>query len=206
VDPLKKIFERQSELHAQFSPIEEANGVGWAAITTRTGPLTHYSDLMNDVRVQYVVKDYLWRVAEELTEFDHAEGHDAALEELIDALHFFVELCILTGISDMDLARGCALTAIWEHASEENFSAGKLDSSILLDVFLALGAVGHTLRNRPWKQTAQDLRYDLYVTNMCNVFEAFVRLCVSRGHALDHCVAVYFGKAAINAERIERHE
>src|SRR5690606_22475595 len=105
--------------------------------------------------------DFLWRVTEELGESYEANvlsvgqsdpdklamNGQHQVEELIDALHFLVELIILV---DRD----------WKWAREQlDMSSDQLEvpvfdqPSAYWQVAYYLGMVGNTLKNKPWKQT-----------------------------------------------------
>lgn len=107
-DHLKAIFARQSDLMGKYGPIEARNlGQG---VPPEGSPL-------DDRRQQVRVKDLMWRVTEELGEAanclknkpwknTHTKTDEAHFfEELSDAFHFFIELCIQTGMNEEDLYR-----------------------------------------------------------------------------------------------------
>ena len=99
-DKLDAIFNRQRELMEKYEEIERANGL----LQTADVPVEINSHLG-----QARLKDFAWRVTEEIgeamnclknkpwkqtqmeTDVTHYE------EEIVDAFHFFVELCILSG-------------------------------------------------------------------------------------------------------------
>jgi hypothetical protein len=96
---LRAMFEKQKELHEKYVPIESAKG-----ILTSLGPVD-----INTCHGQQIIKDFFWRITEELgeaanclknkpwkqTEILTDEEHFK--EEVIDALHFFIEALILMG-------------------------------------------------------------------------------------------------------------
>ena len=99
-DQLEAIFTRQRELMEKYDDIERRNG----SLQTGDVPVD-----LNDHRGQARLKDFAWRITEELgeamnclknkpwkqTQMETDQTHYA--EEIVDALHFFVELCILSG-------------------------------------------------------------------------------------------------------------
>lgn len=105
-DRLGLIFTRQLELMEKYHPIEKANGL----LVTEDVPIDLHSH-----KGQHRLKDFAWRITEELgeamsclknkpwkatpmdTDIDHYK------EEIADAFHFFVELCILSGIGAHEL-------------------------------------------------------------------------------------------------------
>lgn len=105
-DMLADIFARQLELMEKYHPIEKANGL----IVCEDVPVN-----LHDPRGQHRLKDFAWRVTEELGEAmnclknkpwkqTHMETDELHYkEELADAFHFFIELCILSGIGPEEL-------------------------------------------------------------------------------------------------------
>ena len=99
-DKLSQIFEEQTELMHKYKVIEKMPE--W--------PLNLHSR-----DHQKILKDFIYRVIEELCEAGHVLKNkpwtqrdletdvDHYKEELADALHFFVELCILSGIDAKEL-------------------------------------------------------------------------------------------------------
>jgi hypothetical protein len=107
-DYLKAIFERQKELMEKYEEIERKNG----AITI---PPEEWGEL--DLRrTQYRIKDLMQRCVEELGEAmnclklkpwkqsDVPTDATHFYEEVADAFHFFIELCITAGMDADDLA------------------------------------------------------------------------------------------------------
>lgn len=107
-DRLYLMFERQHKLMEKYHGIEKANG----CLQTEDVPVDIQSCLG-----QARLKDFAWRVTEEIGEamnclknkswkqsqMETDEIHYK--EEIIDAAHFFIELCILSGIEADDFFR-----------------------------------------------------------------------------------------------------
>lgn len=107
-DMLENVFSRQRELMETYHHIERKNGL----LQTEDVPVDLHS-----AQGQARLKDFAWRVTEEIGEAMNClknkpwkqtqmltdEVH--YIEELVDAFHFFVELCILSGLSAEDLFR-----------------------------------------------------------------------------------------------------
>jgi hypothetical protein len=106
MDKLDEVFARQKELMETFHAIEEARGLlpdpdVPVDLTTHEG--------------QAVLRSYAWYITEELGEAMNLLKNRPwkqktypvevykFYEELADAFHFFVELCILSGLSADDL-------------------------------------------------------------------------------------------------------
>lgn len=105
-DMLEEIFERQALLKREYDAIERSNGFHV--------PNEHPVDLHNRFR-QHFLKDFTWRVVEELGEAMNClknkpwkmthmlTDEDHYKEELADTFHFFIELCINSGIDAKEL-------------------------------------------------------------------------------------------------------
>jgi hypothetical protein len=104
---LQLIFDRQRDLMETYHGIEQRNG----ALVVEPA---HFGNL--DARVvQWRIKDMAYRCIEELSEATNtlknkpwkndevATDKDHFYEELADAFHFFVELCITAGLDASDL-------------------------------------------------------------------------------------------------------
>ena len=99
-DKLEKIFELQGKLKEKYDQIEEARGAFVPHL-----PLDVNNHLIQEyIKSQFYrisaelfeasecLKNKLWKQSEVVTDFDHL------CEELADALHFYIELCIDLGI------------------------------------------------------------------------------------------------------------
>ena len=105
-DKLNLIFKRQKELMKKYHKIEKANEI-WVPDKL---PLD-----LNNCKCQYRIKDFLWRITEELGEAGNCLKNkpwkqtqvetdvDHFIEELADAFHFWIELCIMIGLTADDL-------------------------------------------------------------------------------------------------------
>tara|TARA_Y100000816_G_C26094848_1_gene579155 strand:+ start:1529 stop:2158 length:630 start_codon:yes stop_codon:yes gene_type:complete len=102
------------------------------------------------------LKDFSWRTTEELTEAmesyrnEKKDGREHTLEEVVDALHFFVELCILSG---------------WETFPDECIDVTPTED-VYKYVFLApvypLGIACNLLKNKAWKKTQMETDVNRY--------------------------------------------
>jgi hypothetical protein len=138
IKSLEDIFAHQKELYLKYKEIE---GMDWEGDTVN----------IHTLKGQKWLKDMLWRTTEELAESYEAyiteENNKHTIEELADALHFFVEFCILAGITPEDL---CSI----EGLDPELGIAGEQQSIIsqYWHATYALGLIGNTLKNKPWKK------------------------------------------------------
>lgn len=105
-DKLEAIFIRQKELMNKYHKIEAKSGL----MQTDKVPVD-----IDSPAGQARLKDFAWRITEEIGEAmnclkqkpwkqTHMETDVVHyLEEIIDAFHFFIELCILSGLTADDL-------------------------------------------------------------------------------------------------------
>lgn len=128
-DMLEAIFRRQNELMIKYHDIELRSGL----MQTEDCPVN-----LDDKRGQARIKDYSWRVTEELGEALDARMQDDLphfKEELIDGLHFLTELSILSGIGvDNILKNGVDYweeVDYWDKREENNRTSGVLWNSIV---------------------------------------------------------------------------
>lgn len=105
-DWLQNIFSRQRELMEKYDEIEKRNGL----LLYEGVPVD-----LHDRRGQFRIRELIRRCVEELFEASHTlknsawkNSHvltdtDHFYEEVADAFHFIVELCIATGLDAEDL-------------------------------------------------------------------------------------------------------
>lgn len=160
---LEQIFEKQTALIEKYAEIEGMPE--WpVSIHTKVG--------------QRWIKDFLWRTTEELAESYEAYAMDGnkvhTIEELIDALHFFVELIILAG-KDWTWAREQLDTATPVPINMD----GK--PSAYWQVSYYLGLVGNTLKNKPWKQTEMPTDEEKFYGNLGKAFKSLFECLKAQG-------------------------
>ena len=195
-DYLELIFARQRELMEKYHDIEKDSGL----MQTTDCPVN-----LNDKRGQARLKDFAWRVTEELAEAYEArnKGHEEhCREELGDALHFFVELCILSGITAKELSpvseNKDRLTGAFEQ-----FKQSIVPPSVALStVVLHLGVAMNCLKNKPWKATQMMTDEAYYKENIRRTFFAFVDLCYQVQMDAETLFNYYFRKSEVNKFRI----
>lgn len=162
---LTDIFEHQAELHRKFFPIEVKNGIG-GAIVEGAGDFS-----LDDRRWQAYLKDMSYRVVEELAESldemetfiapgggEDVQYFDAALEELIDALHFLTEYCIVVGMGPHHIS-GLSENQ-WGHLEAalvvaRSQTRPETMQSQYAGVMRRIGMASNLLKARPWKQSEQ---------------------------------------------------
>jgi hypothetical protein len=193
------IFAKQHLLAKQYVEIESKNGLRWDTAM----PLN-----LNSAKAQAQLKDFAWRVTEELGESleawfeseaesnrDLSEHLIHSKEELADGLHFLVEYGILINfplskLKEIDLLQ----------LKNKNFQA--LFDEKVVDFILTWGITQNCLKNKPWKQTQ-------YETDKTKLSELYYRSYINYFRIMLHSMTpleilnYYFRKSKVNDFRIK---
>lgn len=141
----KAIFDRQKELMAKYHDIEFKSGL----MQTEDCPVN-----LNDKKGQARLKDFAWRVTEELGEALDAYDNDDTVhfkEELVDGLHFLTEMAILSGFDYNTLIPGeLDPYRYLFQITYENHHGLYYDISHFV---CSIGMTCNCLKNKPWKQS-----------------------------------------------------
>ena len=189
----EEIFKKQWDLATKYKDIE---GMGDLLITL--------SDNVNTSKGQKWIKDFAWRVTEELTEADEAHNlyfkcvdpeestnlHKHYIEELIDALHFLTELTLIAG---------------YDHNFILGMDALKEEQKTLYnsyDVIYALGLMCNCLKNKPWKQTQMLTDIPKFETYLKEAWSCMILLFYKAGLDGNDIYSYYFKKNSVNKFRI----
>jgi dimeric dUTPase (all-alpha-NTP-PPase superfamily) len=187
VDLLADIFAKQRELAEKYHPIEKANGfnVGEGIEV----------DLHNQFG-QHRIKDFAWRVTEELMEANEAwyiNDTDHCQEEVADALHFMVELCLICGMTSVEFDI---------HDIDDDETMVAQFPSQIMGVVYNLGLACNCLKNKPWKQTQMLTDVTLFKKY---IVRAFMQLMFSARSAgikdAEAMYDLYFRKNKVNQFR-----
>lgn len=190
-DKLEAIFNRQRELMDKYHHIEKRSGL----MQTEDCPVD-----LNDKRGQARIKDFSWRVMEEVGEaLDAIRQNDMEhyVEELIDGLHFLTELTILSGI-DIDklspMNEGDKLESIIMFSYEAD------PQSLVVDLVENLGMMCNCLKNKAWKQTNMLTDKDNFYNKLVEVWKVYVSI-LSVDLTPDEIVDIYLKKSQVNKFR-----
>ena len=186
-NPLQGIFQRQIELHEKYKIIEEANGLGLALV--KDHPFS-----LDDPKWQYIIKDFAWRVTEEIAEAIEAElnGNDLhVVEELIDALHFYTELIIMC------------------QGSYKNVIVGKSKKPPITMPIYFLGLACNFLKCKPWKNTHVITDAQRFYPTLVSGYLALLYLIMEttidgkKIATMENVYMIYFKKSLVNQFRID---
>lgn len=186
----RAIFEKQWELAIKYKDIENMGDL----LDTRERNI-------DTPKGQKWIKDFAWRVSEEL-----AEGFEAVellkeikfgdtqsqidlqehfREELADALHFLVELTIIAGY-DYEIAYGAQINEVQNRP---------------WDVVYYMGLMCNTLKNKPWKQTAMltdRAKFEMLLSKTWGSFKGLLKQRIGRDKDIYN---YYFKKHKVNQFR-----
>lgn len=199
-DRLDLIFERQHSLMEQFDKIEHENG---------QNPIYEGVFILDDRQCQARVKDFCWRITEELGEMVNATSDAHFLEELVDALHFMTELCLIVGIkNDEILGRSFheidRLEVFWrQYLSEYTAPLTKNYSpEDVLAVISKLALAANCLKLKPWKRTGMPVDQGAFRLHVISAYLKLLKLARKTGVSADGLFRVYYDKSEVNNFRI----
>lgn len=186
---LKQIFDRQRELMDKYHYIEERSGL----LQTADCPVN-----LDDRRGQARIKDFSWRVTEELGEALDALGQDDMehfAEELVDGLHFLTELTILAGLDWDDLL---PLDKMYNNAASS--APDGLDQRVY-DYVEGIGMMCNCLKNKPWKQSMMQTDRVAFFTRLHSVWGRYIAIMETVFESPEDIVSVYLKKSQVNKFR-----
>lgn len=200
-DKLQAIFTRQKSLMDKYHDIELKSGL----LQTEDCPVN-----LDDKRGQARIKDFSWRVTEELGEaLDAKAAKDHYQEELIDGLHFLTELTILAGKDyNTILPEGTALYSkdrledLVENAKECISQNGDNLNYWVSKFIENLGMMCNCLKNKPWKQSMMKTDRNAFYNRLTNVWVFYITILVVSGMDADSIVTTYLKKSQVNKFRI----
>lgn len=190
----KDIFDKQWALAIKYRDIEGM------------GDLLDTLDKNIDTgKGQRWIKDFAWRITEELAEaweavyaldkgveLSEKESYKEHIkEEIIDGLHFLVELTQIAGYT-YEFVEKC-------EAEMNGKALYKMETP--WPVVYELGLLCNTLKNKPWKQTQMLTDRNKFETILRNVWQNYIQLLYMEvGNAPD-IYLYYFKKQEVNKFR-----
>ena len=197
-DKLVAIFNRQKELMDKYHDIEKRSGL----LQTESCPVN-----INDKKGQARIKDFAWRVMEEVGEAldaNVANDFEHTVEELIDGLHFLTELTVLSGYDPIDV--------IWEHANGNDLlltlycqadchtNDKEVLPKLITNLVMDLGMMCNCLKNKPWKQTNMITDVDNFLHKLRLVWNDYFSI-LSLFLKPQDIVEIYLKKSQVNKFR-----
>ena len=196
-ESLRAIFDRQKELMEKYHDIEFKSGL----MQTEDCPVN-----LDDKRGQARIKDFAWRITEEIGEaldaMENESGESALLhfhEELVDGLHFLTEMTILTGY---DLPEYTTLKDLIEEGSYRDcYTLNDLVS----DHVMYLGMMCNCLKNKPWKQTMMKTNKENFYKHLKLVWSNYIAILTSQDLTEEEITDLYLRKSQVNQFRVRSH-
>jgi hypothetical protein len=234
-DMLETIFNHQRDLIDKYHPIEEElvghkipsakystpfppgyRGEVFAGTTWKHAGALNIQDRASQLRF----KDFAWRITEELTEATLALGEENEthyLEELIDALHFSVELLIMCGMFPLTSEKALE-AAEAGRPSGDSFERAFANSKCPVPSGIAtwggtarwlsflviekLGEAMNRLKLKPWKTTPMVTDERAFRQSLSEFFGALIDLLKASGFTAKTATQMYLNKHAVNKFRI----
>lgn len=192
-ESLRAIFDRQKELMEKYHDIEFRSGL----MQTEDCPVN-----LDDKRGQARIKDFAWRITEEIGEaldaIENESGESALLhfhEELVDGLHFLTEMTILTSY---DLPKYTTLKDLIEEGTYRDcYSLNDLVS----DHVMYLGMMCNCLKNKPWKQSMMKTNKENFYKHLKLVWSNYVAILTSQDLTEEEITDLYLRKSQVNQFR-----
>lgn len=199
-DLLQAIFNRQKSLMGKYHDIELRSGL----LQTEDCPVN-----LDDKRGQARIKDFSWRVMEELGEaLDARASSDHYQEELIDGLHFLTELTVLAGKDyDTILPEGIPtyhedhLEDLVENAKRNIQGYGCDLDSWVTQFIEQLAMMCNCLKNKPWKQSMMKTDQEAFYNRLTNVWVYYITILVVSGMNAQDIANIYLKKSQVNQFR-----
>ena len=193
-ESLRAIFDRQKELMEKYHDIEFKSGL----MQTEDCPVN-----LDDKRGQARIKDFSWRITEEIGEaldaIENESGESALLhfhEELVDGLHFLTEMTILTGY---DLPEYTTLKDLIEEGSYRDcYTLNDLVS----DHVMYLGMMCNCLKNKPWKQSMMKTNKENFYKHLKLVWSNYIAILTSQDLTEEEITDLYLRKSQVNQFRV----
>lgn len=193
-ESLRAIFDRQKELMEKYHDIEFRSGL----MQTEDCPVN-----LDDKRGQARIKDFAWRITEEIGEaldaIENESGESALLhfhEELVDGLHFLTEMTILTGY---DLPEYTTLKDLIEEGSYRDcYTLNDLVS----DHVMYLGMMCNCLKNKPWKQSMMRTNKENFYKHLKLVWSNYIAILTSQDLTEEEITDLYLRKSQVNQFRV----
>ena len=200
-DLLKAIFDRQKSLMGKYHDIELKSGL----LQTEDCPVS-----LDDKRGQARIKDFSWRVTEELGEaLDAKANKDHYQEELIDGLHFLTELTVLAGKDYNTILPINTPTYDEDHLRDLVENAKEVISRKAndhLDFWVSrfieqLAMMCNCLKNKPWKQSMMKTDREAFYNRLAEAWVCYITILVVSGMGAEDIANVYLKKSQVNQFR-----
>lgn len=205
-DRLVEMFKKQHSLMDKYMEIEKRSG----CLLTDRCPVD-----LNSAVGQSRIKDFFWRMTEEVGESLDALSHNNDVhskEELADGLHFLIEATLLAGMDNKVLS--FFNTSVSPADCPEN---DRLQKSMLVlpvldmyqpnvdravtDLIRHAGMTCNCLKNKPWKQSQMLTDLKALEAGFIYTWMAYINLCLTIMDGPHEIYEYYFRKNQVNQFR-----
>lgn len=208
-DMLETIFAHQHILMRRYHDVEQKN-------LGRELPDPEEIDF-DDQQCQLRLKEFAWRITEELAEATSCYGEELHLmEEMVDALHFAVEFDLMCGLTAEQIVPPQTkpsgesedlLEAVFLRFPPIPKEVPMIDSVALhvlsWRVVEKLGVAMNCLKNKPWKTTHMATDKSNFLFEVIQFNHTLFALLSNVGFTAKTLTQVYLNKNAVNQFRIE---
>lgn len=197
MDLLQSMFDRQYELTVAFHAIEENN----FALDDSSIPAS-----LETIHGQKQVRATLAYLLDEIGEFMNASTKERRKEELVDVLHFTIELFILSGTNMTRIdPRGITKTGLLEKAFNVVILAQFMSDTANTTMQFVRGPIDllHELKSKPWKKQLKPFDRDSFERQLCVMFHTLLAMAHHYDFTAESLHAAYFDKATINSQRVK---
>lgn len=189
------LYQQQTLLIEKIAPVEAENSPLLSALQI-LGMYTRMpvQSVLNDRVVQLRIKESAYRITEEIGEVIEAVRageKDQITEEMVDCLHFLLELSLLARLAPPQDAEAFAELINVPLPGEFNVT----------DFIFTLTSAMRCLKNKPWKRTLTDVNVDQFHIKVAAVWVAFGELCGSLEITAEQMWDGYFAKHEVNVQR-----
>lgn len=193
---LDYIFACQAEMIPHHVEKERKNNARWSCSTpvdlsTRAG--------------QMQIKDFFWRVTEEVTEtidkFRHSASAEDIMEELVDVLHFLVEVAIHVGVTPYDLAPVNNDQKLQYLFDRRRVAMDSVDHSGY-ELIHELGQCAAMMKARPWRDKFPPVHKDDLIPHIRSAFMYLLSMFGLLVTNIEEIVEAFTHKYNINKRRL----
>lgn len=188
--PIRQMLTKQLELALGFAQIERDNGLYYPPIEM-LGNSGIFATEVQTLQFQEWCRSTMWRIVEELSEArqESYQSHEYYVE-VCDALHFLLELSVMTGvppalIEDTWPTKFIALNGV-------NHIHGIINS---------LGMAGHSLKTRPWKRNQKPTDWKTFQQWVAAAWYSMCGFWSFQDYTPEQLLALYMEKHQENVGR-----
>lgn len=193
---LEEIFNHQATLTKKFHGIVSEKGLLVHSYHIPMSPSTWEGSLLLHQTLHW----FNLEIGEAL----YASDLSHRPEEIIDALHFLVEFCLICGIKPADLLveeTEYPLAYILQASTDDIFIFDDSDSNLRFTILAAL-RVAEVLKNKPWKQSLREIDRKAFLERVRGIWYWWGASARTAGLTSEDVYSRYLQKNEENHRRI----